>query len=76
VVREWKNMVVRKGLGQAHGIVNTGSDPIEDSSSRLQLSEYPYIQATVYQNDGQTMTYVPFTNKLSTTTKTGNMPIT
>jgi hypothetical protein len=35
-----------------------------------------YIQATVYQNDGQTMTYGPFTNKLSTTTKTGNMPIT
>jgi hypothetical protein len=32
VVRELKNMVVRKGLGQAHGIVNTGSDPIEDSS--------------------------------------------
>jgi hypothetical protein len=76
VVRESKNMVVRKGLGQAQGIVNTGSDPIEDSSNRLQLSEYPYIQATVYQNDGQTMTYGPFTNKLSTTTKTGNRPIT
>ena len=77
MVRESKNMVVRKGLGQAHGIVNTGSDPIEDSSSRLQLSEYPYIQATVYQlHDGQTMTYGPFTNKLSTTTKTGNRPIT
>jgi hypothetical protein len=37
---------------------------------------YTYIQETVYQNDGQTMTYGPFTNKLSTTTKTGNRPIT
>jgi hypothetical protein len=35
VVRESKNMVVRKGLGQAHESSNTGSDPIEDSSSRL-----------------------------------------
>jgi hypothetical protein len=76
VVRESKNMVVRKGLGQAHGIVNTSSDPIEDSS-RLQLLEYPYIQAMVYQlHDGQTMTYGPFINKLSKTTKTGNRPIT
>ena len=65
-----------KGWRQDHGIVNIDSDPIEDSSSRLQLWN-TLISKKWCETMDNTMTYGPFTNKLSTTTTTkGNGLIT